>query len=65
MKVELITKRHLKILKTQTEEMYTKKFPWADPILLETLIDDRVTKIINEIDEDDYLKDLEDEEDDE
>jgi hypothetical protein len=63
MKVELITKRHLKILKTQTEEMYTKKFPWADPLLLETLIDDRVNKIINEMNEEDYLKDLEDEED--
>ena len=62
MKVELITKRHLKLLKTQTEEMYTKKFPWADPLLLEKLIDDRVTKIINEINEDDYLKDLEDDE---
>ena len=63
MKVELITKRHLKILKTQTEEMYTKKIPWADPLLLETLIDDRVNKIINEMNEEDYLKDLEDEED--
>ena len=62
MKVELITKRHLKLLKTQTEEMYTKKFPWADPLLLETLIGDRVGKIISEIDEDDYLKDLEDDE---
>ena len=62
MKVELITKRHLRMLKTHTEEMYTKKFPWADPLLLEKLIDDRVTKIINEINEDDYLKDLEDDE---
>jgi hypothetical protein len=63
MKLELITKRHLKLLKNQTEEMYTKKFPWADPLLLETLIDDRVNKIINEMNEEDYLKDLEDEED--
>ena len=63
MKLELITKKHLKLLKNQTEEMYTKKFPWADSLLLEKLIDDRVSKIINEMNEDDYLKDLEDDED--
>ncbi len=63
MKADLITKKHLKLLKNHTEELYTKKFPWADPLLLEKLIDDRVSKIINEMNEDDYLKDLEDDDD--
>jgi len=63
MKPELLKKRHMRLLKQNIEELYSNKYPWADDTLFETLVNDRVKKVIDEMNEEDYLKDLEDEED--
>ena len=51
----------MRMLKNNIEELYKLKYPWADDILFETLVEDRVNKVINEMDEQQYLQDLEEE----
>jgi len=58
MKIEDIKKIHLKQLKNKCEELYKKKFPWCDEILLETLTMKRYFEIIGAMDEEEYKKDL-------
>jgi len=63
MKVEKIKKSHLKMLRRQIEEIYRFKYSWADNVLFETMVQSHLDKVVDEIDENDYLKDLSEEED--
>ena len=63
MKVENIKKSHLKMLRRQVEEIYRVKYSWADDVLFETMVQSHLDKVVDEINEDDYLKDLSEEED--
>lgn len=63
MKVENIKKSHLKMLRKQVEEIYRFKYSWADDVLFETMVQSHLNKIVDEINEDDYLKELSEQED--
>ena len=57
MKIEDISKIHLKQLKNECEKLYKMKFEWADDILIEKLVEKRYLQIIHEMDEEEYKKD--------
>jgi len=59
MKIENIKKVHLKLLKNECNKLYKLKFPWADDVLLEKLVEKRYHHIIEAMDEEEYKKDLE------
>ena len=56
MKPDLLKQEHFDFLKNKYNELYNKKFPWADATLLESLIKSSVDKVIAEINEEDYLQ---------
>ncbi len=64
MKIEDIRKIHLKQLKNECQKLYKLKMPWADDLLLEKLIEKRYLQIIHEMNEEEYKKDLAEEEED-
>lgn len=58
MRIADVKKLHLKQLKAECEKVYRLSMPWADPILMEKLVEKRYRKIIEAMDDDEYLKDL-------
>tara|TARA_R110000796_G_scaffold124610_1_gene239096 strand:+ start:1094 stop:1291 length:198 start_codon:yes stop_codon:yes gene_type:complete len=52
---ENIHKSDYDFLYKKYEELYSKKFMWADEILLESLIKNHINDVIDNIDEEEYL----------
>jgi len=55
MKIDNLKSEHLSFLKVKYNELYNKKFPWADGTLIESMIIAHVNKVVAEIDEEEYL----------
>jgi hypothetical protein len=58
MKQELLKPEHYDFLKNKYDELYNKKFEWADEKLLESMIKLHIEKVIEQIDENEYLDEI-------
>ena len=62
MNVKNLRKKDMKILNDKITELYNKKFQWADDNLIESMINTHVKKVVHEMNEEDYLKEIAEEE---
>jgi len=58
MKKEDLKKEHLDFLTEKYTKLYTLKFGWADHLLTESLINQHIERVINHMDEEEYLSDI-------
>ena len=58
MNVKNLRKKDIKILNDKITELYNKKFQWADDNLIESMINTHVKKVVHEMNEEDYLKEI-------
>ena len=58
MNVKNLRKKDMKILNDKITELYNKKFQWADDNLIESMINTHVKKVVHEMNEEDYLKEI-------
>ncbi len=49
---------HLATLRAHLTELYTKKFPWADPVCLASLIANHEMKVLEGVDEAAYVSEI-------
>lgn len=58
MREELLLEEHLNFLRDKYEYLYERKFPWAVKELQNSLVNDHIRRVVAEIDEEKYLKQI-------
>lgn len=57
MKKEDLKKEHFDFLNNKYSKIYNMKFGWADALLIESMINTHVSRVIENMDDTEYLKD--------
>jgi hypothetical protein len=55
MKIDNLKPQHLEFLEDKYSKLYNKKFPWANDKLIESMIKTHIERVVEEIDETEYL----------
>ena len=58
MKMEFLTKAHYEHMLRKYDTLYTKKFPWGGKVLTDALTKCHINNVVEEMDEDEYLKEI-------
>ena len=58
MQLEILTKKHYEYLYDKYKKLYDAKMPWSVKELRDAMINDHISRVVNTMDEEQYVKEI-------